>query len=55
MLYYNYDKHQLLIVDQEGPEVILYQFDTRIKLIDQKKLEALEVQEILRSEEWRLI
>lgn len=55
MLYYNYEKNQILILDQEEPEVILYQFNNKIQLIDEKKLEALEVLEILRSEEWSLI
>lgn len=52
MFYYNYEKNQILILDQEEPEVILYQFNNKIQLIQEKKLEANEALEILRDQEW---
>ena len=56
MLYYNYEKNQMLILDQEEPEVILYQFNNKIQLVHEVKLETIEALKILgNKEEWSLI
>lgn len=55
MFYYNYEKNQMLILDQEEPEVILYQFNNKIQLIQEQKLETIEALKILRDQEWSLI
>jgi biotin synthase-related radical SAM superfamily protein len=53
MFYMNYEKHQILMIDQEKLAVTLFKFNNKLELIDEIPINELmkETLELLRKSE----